>query len=403
MRHLLARLKGDKHLWLIVLLLSTFSILAVYSSTGTLAYQHRAGNTEYYVLKHTFLLVFGLGLMYVASLANYKIFSRLAQLLMILSVPLLIYTLIWGARLNDAARWITLPVINLTFQTSDLAKLALILYTARVLSRNQHRIQSFRDAFVPVVLPILVVCGLIAPADLSSAAVLFLTCLILLFVGRVGMRWMALLAGSGAAVAAVLGLILFLAPEQSLGGRTLTWKNRIESFTGDDPAGEPYQVEQAKIAVARGGFFGRGPGNSVQRNFLPHPYSDFIFAIVIEEYGLIGGSIIVMLYLAFLYRCLRIVMRTSNPFGALLAIGLGLSLTIQAFVNMAVTVDLLPVTGLTLPLVSMGGTSLLFTSIAIGVILSVSRDLGMGADLSGEGEPESESKSSASRGGAVPA
>ncbi|MFT7589879.1 MAG: cell division protein FtsW [Limisphaerales bacterium] len=380
MRLLLSKLKGDKYLWILVLMLSVFSILAVYSSTGTLAYKYHSGNTEYYLFKHFFLLLFGFGLMYVASLVNYKFYSRLAQLLLFISIPLLAYTLIWGTSINDAERWITIPLINLTFQTSDLAKIALILFTARVLSRKQHRIKSFKDAFVPIVLPIVVTCGLIAPADLSSACVLFFTCLMLMFIGRIGMKHIAGLIGTAVVALAFLGLVLASVPEANLPGRMPTWKSRIESFTSGEKAVEPYQVEQARIAIAQGGLLGRGPGNSMQRNFLPHPYSDFIYAIVIEEYGLLGGTILLLLYLAFLYRCIRIVMKTPNPFGALVSVGLGLSLTIQALINMGVTVGLLPVTGLTLPLVSMGGTSIWFTSIAIGIILSVSRDLGMGAE-----------------------
>ena len=202
------------------------------------------------------------------------------------------------------------------------------------------------------------------------------------------MKYIAGLMGSGLLVAAVLGMFLFLMPEDKLGGRMGTWKVRIESFS--NPAQEePFQVEQAKIAIAQGGLLGAGPGNSAQRNFLPSAFSDYIFAIILEEYGLIfGAALVVFLYLAFLYRCMRIVTKTPNAFGALLAIGLGLSLTIQAFVNMAVAVDLLPVTGLTLPLISMGGTSLLFTSVAIGIILSVSRDLGMDARTQYQAEAE---------------
>ena len=379
MKTLLSQLRGDKYLWLIVIGLSLYSILAVYSSTGTLAYRYHQGNTEYYLLKHGFLLLFGFGLMYMASMANYKIYSRIAQLAMYISIPLLGYTLLWGAKVNDAARWITLPGIELTFQTSDLAKMALIMYTARMLSRRQHLVDNFKQGFIAVVLPILVTCALIAPADLSSASVLFFTCLLLLFVGRMGMKYIAGLVGSATALAVLLGLFVYLVPQENLPGRMSTWKSRVESFSGPT-AEEPYQVEQAKIAIAQGGLLGVGPGNSSQRNFLPSPYADFIFAIIIEEYGLIfGGFAIVFLYLAFLYRCMRIVIKTPNPFGALLAIGLGLSLTIQAFVNMAVAVNLVPVTGLTLPLISMGGTSIWFTSIAIGIVLSVSRDLGMDA------------------------
>jgi cell division protein FtsW len=379
MRSLLSKLRGDKFMWLIVFGLSLFSILAVYSSTGTLAYKYRAGNTEYYLLRHGGLLLFGLVLMYFSSLPNYKFYSRLSQLLMVISIPLLLYTLIWGSRLNEAARWITLPGIDVTFQTSDLAKLALIMYTARQLARKQYLLQRFREGFLPAVLPIVVTCALIAPADLSSAALLFVTCLTLLFIGRMGMKFLLALVGSGVAVAAILALFLWVIPSDNLPGRMGTWKARVEAFSSD--GGVEYdQTEQAKIAIAEGGLLGRGPGASHQRNYLPHPYSDFIYAIIIEEYGLVGGGLIVLLYLAFFYRCLRIVSRSPSPFGALLAVGLGLSLTLQAMVNMAVTVDLLPVTGLTLPLVSMGGTSLWFTSIAIGIILSVSRDLGMDAE-----------------------
>ncbi len=379
MKTILTKLRGDKYLWLIVICLSMFSILAVYSSTGTLAFKAQSGYTVYYLIKHLLLLVFGIGLMYLASLANYKIYSRIAQLAMYLSVPLLIYTLVWGSKVNEASRWITLPGIELTFQTSDLAKMALIMYTARMLSRRQHLVDNFREGFVPVVLPILITCGLIAPANLSSACVLFFTCLILLFIGRMGMKYIAGLVGSAGVLAVLLGLFIHFVPEGDLPGRMSTWKSRVESFNAD-PGHEPFQVEQAKIAIAQGGLFGVGPGNSAQRNFLPASYSDYIFAIIIEEYGLIlGGLVVVFLYLAFLYRCMRIVIRTVNPFGALLAIGLGISLTIQAFVNMAVVVNLLPVTGLTLPLISMGGTSIWFTSVAIGIILSVSRDLGMDA------------------------
>ena len=378
-RSLLSKLRGDKFMWLIVFGLSLFSILAVYSSTGTLAYKYRAGNTEYYLLRHGGLLLFGLVLMYFSSLPNYKFYSRLSQLLMAISIPLLLYTLIWGARLNEAARWITLPGIDVTFQTSDLAKLALIMYTARQLARKQYLLQRFREGFLPAVLPIVVTCALIAPADLSSAALLFFTCLTLLFIGRMGMKFIVALVGSGVGVAAILALFLWVIPSDNLPGRMGTWKARVEAFSS--PGGAEYdQTEQAKIAIAEGGLFGRGPGASHQRNYLPHPYSDFIYAIIVEEYGLVGGGMVVLLYLAFFYRCLRIVSRSPSPFGALLAVGLGLSLTLQAMVNMAVTVDLLPVTGLTLPLVSMGGTSLWFTSIAIGIILSVSRDLGMDAE-----------------------
>lgn len=381
MQIILDRLKGDKIIWLIVLCLSVFSILAVYSSTGTLAYRYQAGNTEYYLVKHLALLVLGFLLMYLAHLANYRIYSRLAQVLLVVSVPLLLYTLIFGSDINDARRWLTLPGINLTFQTSDLAKLALIMYTARFLAKKQDAIKDFKTGFLPIILTIGGVCALIAPADLSSAVVLFLTCLLIMFIGRVNMKYIFATVGAGAAALAILVLLAYQFPDV---GRLGTWQNRIESFLGGEQ--EQYQVEQAKIAIAEGGLFGKGPGNSTQRNFLPHPYSDFIFAIIFEEYGLAGAMAMIFLFLAFLYRSVKIVIKSPGTFGALLAVGLALSLVIQAFINMGVAVNLLPVTGLTLPLISMGGTSLWFTSLSIGIILSVSRSNEAKAAEEGEGQ-----------------
>jgi len=364
--------QGDKYIWLIVIALSLFSLLAVYSSTGTLAYKTQGGNTEYFLIKHLFLIFFGLALMWCAHLVNYKYFSRISQILLLISVPLLIYTLFFGADINNAKRWITLPIIKLTFQTSDLAKLALIMYTARVLSKKQSNIKSFKEAFVPIIAPILVICGLIAPADLSSAAVLFVTCLAILFIGRVNLGYIGLMIGGGVAA---LGLVILITLAMPGKGRVDTWKNRITSFQNQELSEKPYQVQQSLIAISRGGLTGRGPGNSLQRNFLPHPYSDFIYAIVIEEYGILGGFVIVALYLAFLFRCTKIVIKAPKAYGALLAVGLAIMLVFQALMNMAVVVNLVPVTGLVLPFISMGGTSLLFTSISVGIILAVSRDI----------------------------
>ena len=369
MDKILDNIKGDRFIWIIVLLLSIFSLLAVYSSTGTLAYKYQSGNTEYYLIKHFSLLLFGLVLMYLAHLPNYRIYSRISQLLLIISVPLLLYTLFFGSDINDAKRWITLPGINLSFQTSDLAKLALIMFTARFLSKRQEEIKTFKRGFLPIILTIGFVCAIIAPADLSSAAILFMTCLLIMFIGRVNMKHIFATIGAGLGILAIIILLVFTFPEV---GRFNTWKNRVEAFLGDET--EVYQVQQSKIAIAEGGLIGKGPGNSTQRNFLPHPYSDFIFAIVLEEYGLLGAIFIIFLYLAFLYRAVKIVIKSPGTYGALLAIGLAIALVIQAFINMAVAVNLLPVTGLTLPLVSMGGTSIWFTSIAIGIILSVSRN-----------------------------
>ncbi len=370
--YLLGKVKGDRYIWLVVFVLSVFSILAVYSSTETLAYKSAGGNTEYYLIKHSVILLFGIFLMYLSHLIPYKYYSRIAQILLWLSVPALLYTMFSGNEVNDASRWITLPVINLTFQTSDLARFALIMYTARVLSKKQEKIDSFKEAFIPVILPIAIICALILPENLSTASVLFFTCIVLMFIGRVNFKYIMLTVGAGIILLSVVIGLSYLLPDV---GRLGTWNSRVESFVHGGNEDEEYQVVQSKIAIAKGMVFGVGPGNSTQKDFLPYPYADFIYATIIEEYGMAGGIFVIFLYLVFLYRCIKIVAKAPSSFGALLAVGLGLCLCIQAFVNMGVAVHLLPTTGLTLPLVSMGGTSLWFTSLSIGIILSVSREI----------------------------
>ncbi len=369
---MLSKVKGDRYIWLVVFVLSVFSILAVYSSTETLAYKSAGGNTEYYLIKHTTILIFGIFLMYLSHLIPFKYYSRIAQILLWLSVPALLYTMFLAPEVNDASRWITLPVINLTFQTSDLARFALIMYTARILSKTQDKVDSFKEAFVPVILPIAIICALILPENLSTASVLFFTCIVLMFVGRVNFKYIMLTIGAGIVLLGIVIGLSYLLPDV---GRLGTWNTRVESFINGGDGDEEFQVEQAKIAIAQGGILGVGPGNSTQKDILPYPYADFIFATIIEEYGLFGAVVFIFLYLVLLYRCIKIVIKAPSSFGALLAVGLGLCLTIQAFANMAVAVHLVPTTGLTLPLVSMGGTSLWFTSLSIGIILSVSREI----------------------------
>jgi len=365
-------IKGDKVVWSVVVILSIFSLLSVYSSTGTLAYRYQNGNTEYYLIKHFIILLFGLGLMYVTHLIKYTYYSRISQLAMFVAVPLLLFTLFTGTKVNEASRWLTLPVINLTFQSSDFAKLALIMYVARLLSKKQDQIKDFKSAFVPIMLPIIIVCLLILPANLSTSAVLFATCMVMLFIGRINLKYILSLLGIGILLLGLFIGILMNLPKQ---GRLGTWKNRVENFISGDKEGN-YQVEQSKIAILTGGIVGKFPGNSTQRNFLPHPYSDFIYAIIIEEYGLIGGIVIVLMYLILLFRGVRIVTRAPGSFGAFVTFGCCFSLVFQAFVNIAVAVNLLPVTGQPLPMVSMGGTSIWFTGIAIGIMLSVSKEMG---------------------------
>ncbi|MBN2746205.1 MAG: FtsW/RodA/SpoVE family cell cycle protein [Bacteroidales bacterium] len=356
---------------MIVLILSFISLLAVYSSTGTLAYKYQGGHTEFYLFKHLSILVMGIGLMYLAHLIPYKYFSRISQLLIFISIPLLLLTLITGTNLNEASRWLTLPVINISFQTSDLAKLALIMYVARLLAKKQEEIKDLKQAFVPIMVPIILTTGLILPANFSTAAVLFATSLVLLFIGRINFKYIIGIIGIG--VIGFLLLLMIAKVNPNILPRLDTWVARFESFSDKDSEGN-YQADQAKIAIATGNFFGKMPGNSVQRNFLPHPYSDFIFAIIVEEYGLIGASIILMLYLIFFYRSVKIASNSPGTFGAFLSIGLAFSLVFQAMINMMVAVNLLPVTGQPLPLLSMGGTSIWFTSISIGIILSVSKE-----------------------------
>jgi len=373
-------IKGDKVIWTIVLLLSIFSLLAVYSSTTTLAYRLKGGNTEYYLIKHLFLVLFGLFLMYVFHRWDYRYFSKISVALLLITIPLLLFTLILGTSLNQASRWLTLPILNISFQTSDLAKLSLLMYLSRNLSRIQKEEQSIVNTFLlKQALPILVVCGLILPADLSTAIILGITSFILLFIGRVNMRY--ILGAAGFVI--LMGFIsaLVIKNHKSLGlenvGRVSTWNARMDSYLNlEDNVSSNYQIKQAKIAIATGGLvFGKGPGKSNQRDFLPHPYSDFIYAIIIEEYGLLfGGALVLFLYLLFLFRTLKILFGSPKAFGALLAVGLGFSLCMQAIIHMAVNVSLLPVTGLTLPFVSMGGTSIIFTSISVGIILSVSKN-----------------------------
>ena len=390
-KHLGTKTKGDKVIWAVVVLLALISLLAVYSSTGLLAYKMYKGNTEIYLFKQFAFIITGVMIIYFAHQVNYIIYARVAKILFLISIPLLFYTLFFGVKLNEGSRWIRLPIVNMTFQTSDLAKLALIMYISHLLSRKQDQIKDFKKGFLPVIIPVAVVCLLIVPANLSTALLIGATCMMLMFIGRVSGKHLLLTIG----VAMIPVLLLIMAAvirhktsespsvirhQSSHAGllvRVDTWINRVGNFmygTKEDKQDDNYQVNQAKIAVANGGWIGLGPGNSRQRNFLPHPYSDFIYAIIIEEYGLIGGAIIMFIYLVFLFRSIRIFKKCPFAFGAFLALGLSFTLMIQAIANMAVNVNLFPVTGVTLPLISMGGSSFLFTCLAIGIILSVARN-----------------------------
>lgn len=365
---LLERTKGDRWIWLIIIMLSMISIMAVYSATGAIAYKKGVTVERYLLFKHVIFVLMGIGMIYIAHLLDYKYYAGISKILMIITLPLLLYTLVFGGQINGAARWVQVPVIGLTFQTSDLAKLALITFLARMLTKKQENIKDVKNAFIPIMGSVCVVFILIALANLSTALMLFGVSILLLIIGRISIKQIAFVCAGGIVL---LMFVVFLGPRRE------TYKSRINSFLHPElqHSDKTFQSDHSKIALATGGLFGKGPGNSTERNFLPHPYSDFIFAIIIEEYGTVGGLGIVVLYLVLLYRCVRIVVRSPKAFGALLAAGLSFSLTIQAFANMAVAVGLGPVTGVPLPLVSMGGTSMIFTSIAFGIILSVSRDV----------------------------
>lgn len=360
-----AELRGDRTIWMVIALLSLFSVLAVYSASGSLAWS-KGGTTTYFLVTHLVRLGFGLLLIYLCHLLHYQRYQQLAPFLLLLAIPLLVITLAFGQNLNQASRWI--EVMGVSFQTSDFAKIALLIYVARELTRKQEYIRSFKDAFMPIIVPVVIVCGLIAPANLSTATVLFATCIALMFIGRVSPRYILLLGLLGVLVLAMLIAVGRFEPDLV---RVDTWVSRVRDYVHNPDGG--YQVQQAKIAIAKGGIFGVGPGNSISRNFLPYSYADFIYAIICEEYGLIGGTAVLVLYMMLFFRTVKLVTRSPKAFGAFLAIGLSLSLTVQALANIAVCVHLVPVTGLTLPMISMGGTSMVFTCISLGMILSVSK------------------------------
>ena len=386
--NIVSKTKGDKVIWAIVIILTLASLLLVYSSTGSLAYR-MSKSTESYLFKQFVFIISGLLIIYIVHRVNYTFFSRVALILFLISIPLLFYTLFFGVQLNAGSRWIRLPVINMTFQTSDLAKLALFMYMSRMLSRKQHVIKDLKKGFLPIIIPVVLICLLIAPANLSTSLLIFGTSMLLMFIGRVSTKHILVTIAI-----AMIPIVLLVSiavttykkdakkeatqSESKLLKRLSTWVSRIQTFIysdKNDDSEKTYQIDQAKIAISNGGWFGRGPGNSVQRNFLPHCYSDFIYAIIIEEYGLLGAAFILMIYLLFLFRCIRLYRKCPFAFGAFLALALSFTLVIQAIANMGVNVNLFPNTGVTLPLVSMGGSSFLFTCMSIGIILSVARNV----------------------------
>lgn len=372
------RLEGDKAIWMVVLILSVWSLLSVYSSISFLAVK-AGGNSTKFLTKQGIILMMGLGVIYIVHRINYKYFARLANVVYGLAVIALVLTLVAGSDINDAKRWLEIPFVGLTLQTSDFAKVALVMWVAKELHLRLEYLDDFRNEVVPILIRIALVCGLILPADLSTALMLGAVTVGMMFVGGVPISGLFRIGGLTMALGMGIYGVGKVSPEMF--PRFGTWTNRIEQHIGFTTGGADhvategeYQIELAQVAIHNGGLFPSGPGTGTSRNYLPHPYSDMIYAFIIEEWGaIIGGLGLLLIYLIFLYRTILTAKKCDRPFGSYLAMGLGMMITLQALINMAVAVRLFPTTGQPLPLVSYGGTSILFTCLAIGMILAVSR------------------------------
>lgn len=371
MGKILQNISGDKTLWVIAVLLALFSLLPVYSASSNIAFLYGSGNTFNMLAKHGIHLVLGLILMYAAHKLNYRHFGPISLILLPVAVLLLFYTLVQGHEVANASRWIKIPFLGWTFQTSAFASIVLMLYLARYLAKTpSEKIRDFRASFLPLLGPIFLVCGLILPANFSTAALVFAIAMLVLFIGGYPVKNLAIIGGGGVALLGVFILLVMAFP--NINNRVATWEKRIEAFwSGESEAN--YQVTKAKMAIAEGQLIGKGPGKSIQKNFLPQSNSDFIYAVIVEEFGLLGGVTVIFFYVLFLIRVLSIATRARTKFATLVVVGTGFSILIQAFVNLGVAVNLLPVTGQTLPLISAGGSSIWMTCIGIGIILSVSR------------------------------
>ncbi|MCC4214111.1 FtsW/RodA/SpoVE family cell cycle protein [Leeuwenhoekiella parthenopeia] len=372
-KNIFSTLKGDRAIWAITAFLALFSFLPVFSASSNLAYLYGNGDTFPFLVKHFMHLVLGFAIIY----GVHKVPSNYFKGLSIIGIPivlvLLLITLVQGTTIDgaNASRWIKIPFVGITFQTSTLASVVLMIYIARYLSRIKDKTITFKESILPLWVPVAVVLGLILPANFSTAAIIFVMVLTLVFMGGYPLKYIGIIVAAG-----LLTLTLFILSAKAFPGvfpnRVDTWMSRIENFTGEEDGEGDYQIERAKIAIATGGLVGVGPGKSVQKNFLPQSSSDFIYAIVVEEFGLIGGLTLLLMYLLLLFRILVIANKATTVFGKLAAIGVGLPIVFQALINMAVAVELFPVTGQTLPLVSSGGTSIWMTCLAIGVVLSIS-------------------------------
>ncbi len=366
-------IKGDKAIWAVVTLLALFSFLPVYSSSSNLAYLYGDGNTFKFLLKHLAHLLLGFAILYGVHKVPYRYFRGLSIILLPVVVVLLVYTMTQGTTIEgaNASRWIRVPFVGVTFQTSTLASVVLLTYVARYLSRIKDKTVTFKETLLPLWLPVFGILALILPANFSTTAIIFTMLVVLVFVGGYPIKYLGIILFAGA-----LMLTMFVVTAKAFPdvfpNRVDTWISRIDNFIDGEETEADYQIEKAKIAIASGGVFGLGPGKSVQKNFLPQSSSDFIYAIIVEEFGLIGSLFLMSLYLFLLFRFVVVAHKSNTVFGKLLVIGVGLPIVFLALINMAVAVELFPVTGQTLPLISSGGTSIWMTCLAIGMVLSVS-------------------------------
>ena len=366
-------IKGDRLIWAIVTLLAIFSFLPVYSSSSNLAYSASSGSTFSFFVKHFMHLFLGFAIMYGVHRVPYRYFRGLSMVMMPVVLILLVLTMFQGHTIEgaNASRWIQIPIVGMSFQTSTFAAVVLMVYVARYLSKIQDRPITFKESILPLWIPVFLVLILVLPANFSTAAIMFAMVMTLTFIGGYPVRYLVVIVGTGILVLGLFVLTAKAYPE-IMPNRVDTWMSRIENFSNGEDTEADYQIEKAKIAIATGEITGVGPGKSVQKNFLPQSTSDFIFAIIVEEYGLIGGLVILVVYCWLLFRIVIIAQKSDTVFGKLVVLGVGLPIVFQAFINMAVAVELFPVTGQTLPLISSGGTSIWMTCMAIGIVLSVS-------------------------------
>ncbi len=376
MKELINNLKGDKVIWTFVALLALFSFMPVFSASSNLAYlNHGTGNTISYLLTHLAHIFMGFLIIYAVHKIPYHYFRAISKIALPVVWALLAYTLVKGTVIAgaNASRWIKVPFIGITFQTSTFAFVVLMIFVARYLSKKSEEPMTFKSSFIELWLPVFITLVLILPANFSTTALIFAMVLMLTFVGNYPIKYIAVVVGSGVACLVFFVVLSKAFPDSKFFNRVGTWTSRIENYTSNKPGEDDYQIKNAKIAIASGGIYGLGPGKSVQKNVLPQSSSDFIFAIIVEEYGLIGGLLVLGLYLLLFFRFMVAAHKANTLFGKLLVVGLGFPMIFQALINMGVAVELLPVTGQTLPLISSGGSSIWMTCVSLGIIISVTK------------------------------